>query len=1102
MLGFIKLFRARKIFWSFLMANMFVLFSLSTLFGQQKHIIFQNYFVNDGISGSKINTLLVDYLGYLWIGTIDGLNRYDGNRFAKYHNNPLDKNTINSNYVNHLFETKDKLLWVCTTSGLAHYDRKKDIFHPIDIKIDGRTIDNINITSALEDSDGDIWITTAGYGIIRYVRKSGQFYIFNVFEANHEQNRANFVWSICEDDKKCIWIGADNGIHTFHLSEKKQPKFKRLPNLDPKVQTIWWLSKTKDGSIWAGALGVGMLKINPQTKNITYLTTSNSGLCNINTYSFFQDSESRIWIGTNAGLNRTDLLTKSFAHYKNIPNKTTSIPDNNIWSIVEDHSGIIWFATSKGLSKFDKRIAQFSYFDNIPDDPNSLINNYVQSIELDSDSCIWIGTKSGLDRFNIRTGRAEHFFQEKKYPEVLKNISVRGLKKDKENNLWICTWGAGIFKYNPQTKKLTQYINTVKKYAALSNNYTRKIFFDKEGIAWIGTLDGLDRLDPKTEQFTSYRPVQGDTTTLSSRYIFDIYEDSFGNLWVGSIFNGLNKFDRKTGKCVQFINKKQVKGSISGNIIICIKQTKDHTLWIGTRSGLNKFDYKTQKFKTYTKNDGLPNDAILGIIEDKNGYMWISTNFGISKFDPKTEKFKNYFQKDGLQDNEFNAQAYVLMPTGEMVFGGTNGFNVFNPEKIKDNLYKPKTVLTDFKIWNQSVKIGDTINGEVLLKNAISETDSIEISHKNNAFTIDFSALDYSAPKFNEYAYMLEGFDKNWNFTSADRRFVTYTNLDGGKYIFKVKCTNANGYWNDNYRSLHITVLPPFWKTLWFRFLIFIAIILLVLLYVRSRLRIIKRQKEILEAQVMERTAEILAQRDEIVSQNEQLQILNATKDKLFRIIAHDLRNPFGSILGLTELLCNEKVEPDQRNRFERLILDSARNGYNLLENLLQWALSQTGRLVCNPEYIPVNMLAEQVINLVKNAAYLKNIEISTQIDNAIQVWADINLTETILRNLVSNAIKYTQKNGKIQISASSENGSTTICVTDSGIGIGQENLNKLFGLLNTSSSRGTENEKGTGLGLSLCKEFVEKQGGTIWAESELGKGSSFYFALPTTGGQ
>jgi signal transduction histidine kinase len=562
--------------------------------------------------------------------------------------------------------------------------------------------------------------------------------------------------------------------------------------------------------------------------------------------------------------------------------------------------------------------------------------------------------------------------------------------------------------------------------------------------------------------------------------IVKIKKFSKGRLFIGTT-NGCQIFSPGENRFITYEPDPNDANSLSYSGTSDILVENDSCVWIGTNDGLNRFNPNTGAFKRYYEKDGLPSDVIKGLVLDKSGALWITTNKGVCRFDYKQGKFKNFTKADGLQSNEFSDRSVLKTKEGALLMGGTKGFNIVYPEKITENKSIPDVLITDLKIFNKSVKPG--AENSPLIQ-SITETKTLTFSNKQSVLTFYFAVMDFTAPEKNQYAYKMEGFDKDWIY-SGNKREATYTNLNPGEYVFRVKGSNNDGFWNETGTSIRITILPPWWSTWWFRLIIISSIIFIFVYIFLSRVRHLKNQKILLEKLVAIKTSE--------------LHELNVSKDKFFSIIAHDLKNPFSSIIGLSEILKEEIKSGDTATmeNYAGLINNSAVQTFRLLENLLEWANSQRGKISFNPVPINLGELFNEEFSMLNEMAIKKNIELINSFNDNLTIIADKNMIKTILRNLISNAIKFTHKNGKVEVKAMTENQHVEISVSDSGIGMTQETIAKLFRIDSNLSTRGTENEKGTGLGLFLCREFVEKHGGRIWAESEVGTGSTFKLILP-----
>jgi Signal transduction histidine kinase len=538
--------------------------------------------------------------------------------------------------------------------------------------------------------------------------------------------------------------------------------------------------------------------------------------------------------------------------------------------------------------------------------------------------------------------------------------------------------------------------------------------------------------------------------------------------------NGLDLYDSLTNsfKVLHFPD----------NDIGAFYKDKAGYIWVGTNTkGLFMCNKDGTILKTYDVTNVLPNNRIHAITQDNNGDIWISSNKGISRLNPEIQSIRNYSKEDGLQGDQFYQQS-LKTRKGELYFGGYSGLNSFYPDSLKDNDFIPPVYITDFQIFNKPVVYA--VPG-AQFQTHISEAKEIKLNWDQSVFSFSFAAINYIHPKKNQYSYIMEGFEKDWNSTDASRRYVTYTNLDPGGYTFRVKASNNDGVWNEIGTSLKIIILPPFWKTLWFKTLILSIIIILIISIFRLRVRQLKKQKILLEKSVAIKTAELAE--------------LNASKDKFFSIIAHDLKNPFNIIIGFSDMM-KESIrlnDPATFYEYTVMINTSAIQTLRLLENLLEWANSQRGKLSFTPVPVNLNELVKDEFIMVDEMAIGKNIKLKSYVNDSLTIVADKNMIRTILRNLITNSVKFTYKNGQVTVNAVNYNNHIEIAVSDTGIGMSKETISKLFRIDANLSTRGTEDEKGTGLGLFLCKEFVEKHDGKIWVESEEGKGSTFKFLLP-----
>jgi signal transduction histidine kinase/streptogramin lyase len=630
----------------------------------------------------------------------------------------------------------------------------------------------------------------------------------------------------------------------------------------------------------------------------------------------------------------------------------------------------------------------------------------------------------------------------------LSSDSVFCVYEDSTGVLWIGTIGAGLDKFDRETGIFRNYRARPNDPSSLSSNSIVVIFEDSRGKFWVGTLGGgINIFERETEHFHTFRNIPDDPASLSDNGVWCIYEDRDGVLWIGTGNGGLNTFNRKTETFTRYRSNLNDPASLSSDNIRSIYQDPTGILWLGTYGGgLNKFDpRKGVCTRHYREKHGLPNDVVYGILPDDQGYLWLSTNKGLSKFDPRTETFKNYTPMDGLQSNEFNGGACYKSKSGEMFFGGVNGFNAFYPDEVKDNRNIPPIVITDFQIFNQSVGIG----GDSPLQKHITETNEIKLSYKENAFSFKFVALDYTIPGKNQYRYMMEGFDKDRIFTDASRRFASYTNLDPGEYIFRVKGSNNDGVWNEKGTSIKIIITPPFWQTWWFRLLGIIAISFLILTVYKIRTYSIRKRSIHLEEINAALNTQITERKmlEEKLLRQEKLAVLG----QLAGGVGHELRNPLGAIKNSVYFLnmVLEKPLPEVKETLE-ILEKEVTTSDRIISSLLDFARSRPPR----KQKVNINNIIQEAIFRINVP---ETIEVKSQIEEFIPtIIADPDQLGQIFGNILLNAIQAMPEGGQLMIKTEALSPDwVTVSITDTGVGIPRENLEKIFEPLFTSKAKG-----------------------------------------------
>jgi PAS domain S-box-containing protein len=801
-------------------------------------IQFERISIESGLSQSSVLCIYQDSMDFLWFGTYEGLNRYDGYTFKVYKNDPENPFSLSNNNIEAIIEDHLGVLWIGTEDGLNRFDREKEQF--IRYKNnpnDPGSLSNNYVRSIYEDRSGILWIGTQGGGLNQFDRKKDKFIHYINNPSNPKSLSQNNVLSILEDRHGRLWIGTDYGLNYFDRETKEFTRYVNDPQNPHSISPngVWRIYEDRSGNLWIGTWGGGLNRFDPQKNRfVRYQNNPNdpNSLSNNIVRSIHEDRSGNLWIGTyGGGLSRFVAGSQGgdngrFIHYQNNPQDPTSLSGNSVLSIFEDQLGILWIGTNfNGINKYNLGKRQFVLYKNHPNDVNSLSMNTINTIYEDSEGMIWIGTNGGgLDRLDRKKIRFTHYVYNPQDPNSLSNNMIRSVYEDRYNRLWIGTEN-GLNYFNRKKGKFIRYQNDSNNPHSISNNNAWSIYEDWAGNLWVGTFGGgLNRFDYAKGEFTRYVHDQNDPKSISDNFIWTMYEDSSGIFWIGTLTGGLNRFDPEKGTFFHYQSDYQNSYSISDNKVICLYEDRTGTIWLGTSNGLNKFDRNAGTFRRYSESDGLPNNSVQGILEDDHGNLWIGTNHGLSKFNPTTGRYKNYFENYGLQGNEFSTNACFRSRSGEMIFGGVHGFNIFHPDSIIDDPSLPKVVITDFQIFNKPVAIGENAEGRTILAKSISDCNEIHLSYKDNVFSFEFAGLHYVSPKGNLYAYMMEGFEKEWNYTDANRRFVTYTNLPGGTYTFRVKASNNQGRWNEKGTSIRVIITPPFWETIWFYGLLIIVL--------------------------------------------------------------------------------------------------------------------------------------------------------------------------------------------------------------------------------------------------------------------------------------
>jgi ligand-binding sensor domain-containing protein/signal transduction histidine kinase len=799
---------------------------------------FTHLTTNDGLSQGYVIAIVQDRRGFMWFATRDGLNRYDGNAFVVYKNNPNDPGSLSSNFLQDLMEDDHGYLWIATNTGVNKFDPKTErCTRYLHDPKNPNSLGGASVKSIAQDSRGNLWFGTEDSGLDKFDPISGTF---THYRNDSDGQFVGRIEQVIEDSHRNISFVGERGL--FHLNQQAgeithSPATRNRLSADSVYED-------EIGNLWmlANSPIVGLVKYDRQAARFTRYPlgpraggvlagTAAGGSLNS---KLLADGQIGLWVPSSQGLYYFDRATERFSfRFQHDEGNPNSLDSNAVFSVYKDSGGVLWVGTENaGLNILNLRQEQFIRYMHRPADPNSLSPGRVKALYEDPNGALWVGLfPRALDRLDRKTGRITHYLPNPRDQNTLgEGTNVDSIYKDSAGYLWVGGGGCGLDRFDERTGRFTHYRHNPDDPNSLTSNNVYTIYGDRNGHIWVGQESGISHFDPATHGFTNYLPVPDNRASLANT-VWVIYQERSGTLWLGTWGGALIRFDDKAKAFVTYAPDSRDPHRLNGGGINTIHEDRTGTLWVGAFDGLYRYNRQSGAFTRYTEGQGLPSSTIRCILEDRVGKLWLSTQKGISRFDPETGIFRNYDVSDGLQTNEFSTGCYQG-PDGEMFFGGSNGFNAFFPENVRDNPYVPPVVITSFKIFNKPVSIG----AKSVLKRAVPYVDSLSLSYRDNVFTFEFAALSYANSQKNRYRYKLEGFDPGWNDVDSKHRVATYTNLDSGKYVFRVQGSNSDGVWNQEGVSLRVFIAPPWWNTNWFRALC--AAVFLALLFAAYQFRV------------------------------------------------------------------------------------------------------------------------------------------------------------------------------------------------------------------------------------------------------------------------
>ena len=1079
---------------------------LYTLSAQNNKYQFSQLDISNGLSRNQVNCIYKDSKGFMWFGTMAGLNRYDGYTFKIFKHIATDKNSINDDFIQSIFEGPDQNLWIVTRGGLCTYNFATEKFDS-DItpwlkllKLPGADVSKIK-----KDSKGNFWFIYPHSGLCRYNPGNKQTYRYS--QGTNPSIHSDNVTDISEDAKGNIWIVYNTGfIEKMDVAHDKiiysSDVLSRVNNAKP---LFYSLMADNDGDLWvyASSANSGVYYFRPQKNILSHIDKTSAGAkLNANIVNnVYQADDGLIWIATDhGGINLIDKKNFKVTYLLNREDDAKSLKQNSVM-LYKDDLGIMWAGTFKeGISYYHKNIIRFPLYRHFASDPSSLNFEDVDKFVEDRQGNLWIGTNGGgLIYFNRKTGKYTQYKNDPKNSNSLGNDIIVSLCIDHNQTLWIGTYFGGMDSFDGKT--FTHYRHDDRIKTSIADDRIWSIMEDSSNRLLVGTFaGGLDIFDLSKKIFL--HPYN--LTQIRSPFISSIFEDRDGNIWVGG-YAGVDVIMKRSGHIIHYGHDNNNVNGIAANNVNSIMQDSRGLIWIGTRYGLNIFDSKTNHFTSLTKENGLPDNLIQNVLEDNSGKMWLSSSNGLCRITLTAAgsgynfQFENFDETDGLQGREFNVNSAFKTSKGELIFGGGHGFNFFDPLSIKPNINKIKPIFTNFQLFNNDVTVGEAINDHIILSKAISETPSLTLNHSENVFTIEFAALNFFNPSKVKYQYMLEGFDKGWITADNATRKATYTNLDGGDYTFKVKATNPDASWNTDYITLKLSVRPPFWKSP-LAYIIYLLVIVGGLLLIRQRGIQKIRRKFAAEQEKKEVELLIEQERQEV----ERMYEVDKLKTKFLTNVSHEFRTPLSLIIAPVDKMLGNAADADQKQQLN-MIRKNARRLLNLVNQLLDFRKMEVQELKLHKRPGDIVKFIKEVSLSFTDIADEKGIRFvfDTTVES-LKTSFDHDKIERILFNLLSNAFKFTPAGGHISVlldrlpeRSGPDFEYIEIKVIDTGIGIPNDKKERIFDRFFQHDLPDSVLNQGSGIGLAITKEFVNMHQGEIFVESDTEYGSCFIVHLP-----
>lgn len=1102
---------------------------------------FEQLSINDGLSQNTITSLMQDQQGFLWIGTQDGLNRYDGYQFKTFHHNPNQNNTLSDDYITALHQDKAGNIWIGTfTGGLNRYNPDTETFTNYTHNNQNQnSLSGNQVTTIISDQQGRIWTGTWGGGITILDTSANQYTRLTHDRRTAKSLSHNLVWKIFKDRQNRIWVGTyGGGLNLYDETIDGFIHYKHDQNNPNSLSSdkIWSLAQNQAGQIWIGTEGGGLNRFDPINQQFTHYQHDASNPHSLShniVRDIIVDQEDNLWVGTYGGLNKLSFGSEQFIRYSKASVGTNGLSGNVIFSLLQSRDGAIWVGLqADGLNKYNPQQAQFVHMQHDRTNPDSLNSNSVWSFLEDSAGTLWVGTdEGGLNQYDPINNRFIAYKHDPNDPNSIISNRVWALAEDKQGYIWIGTYGSGVSRLDPKTKQFIHYQHNENNNNSLSNNRVMSIFIDKNDTLWVGTYIGLNRFNANSGTFTHFKYDPMNSNTISNDAILSIDQSKNGHMLIGTYSGGFNIIDPKTRQVTRYQTNKFDQNSINNNTVMDSFEDSDGFIWLATYGGgLNRLDPNTQQITHYDQEQGLMSNSLYSILTDEAQNFWMSTNQGLIRYDRQNQTFTNFNVDDGLQSNEFNSgAAFKSTKTGKLYFGGINGYNQFDPQTIKRQQSPIQVVFTQLNVFNKAVKTHQKNGADIhYSRQAINRTKEINLSYKDAHFSLEFSALNFVSNHNIEFAYQLIGWDEDWINTTAQLRLATYTNIPAGHYTLKVKARNRAGDWSDNIASLDIHIAPAPWKTTWAyaTYMLILGGLISTVVWQRqrqyNRLKASKDAIDQLNQQLEQRVAERTENLSHTIDKLKQTQQQLVESEKLASLgslvagIAHEINTPLGiSITASSQIehMLEQLDDKVAQQKLTKLALEQFSQDTKQGLSLLNQNLNRASILVQDFKSLAVepnddDIRAFELLPLLHQVAQTqqaklneRHVELSIQCPHSITIQSIPHAIANILNQLIENSLLHgfdTADHGKINIGVSLEQSgplnTLKIDYHDDGNGVDEQTLSKLFEPFYTTK----RNQHCTGLGMLIIHNIIVHQlNGKIRCESELGKGMQIHIQLP-----